>query len=72
MKVKPVEYCDAAVNTDLTCQDIQAMEEELLEVKENLEKSVSALKQSKEKHFFQFSSVKDDDNKIKFYTGFSS
>ena len=51
-------YCDAAVNTDVTCQDIEALERELLEENEKLQKSESACQLSKEKRFFQYNNIK--------------
>ena len=59
---------DAAVNTDLTMADILQLENQLCELKEDL----SQLKSKCDRLQFIIENVSDDDNKIKFYTGFST
>ena len=41
----------------MTCQDIEALERELLEENEKLQKSESACQLSKEKRFFQYNNI---------------
>ena len=57
---------DAAVNTDLTMADFLELENQLCEMKEDL----SQLKSKCHKLQFRNEDISDDDNKIKFYTGF--
>ena len=66
LKSKQVEYCDVAVNTDLTCQDIQTLEKELLEANEKLQKPESAYQKSEEKQFLKLKNIQDDDTKSNF------
>ena len=61
-------YSDAAVNTDLTMVDIEEIESQLREVKEELLQVKSEVK----KQQFRVENISDDDDKIKFYTGFSN
>ena len=67
--LKVMHACnDAAENTDLTMADILELENQLCEVKEEL----SQLKSKCNKLQFRIESISNDDNKIRFYTGFST
>ena len=49
-----VQYADAAVNTDLTRSDIEAIEKEVREVKDQLKESEQAYEVVKGKQKFRF------------------
>ena len=45
-----IQYADAAINTDLTCSNIEALEREVREVKDQLKQSEQAYEDMKGKH----------------------
>ena len=63
-----VQYADAAINTDLTCSNIEALERGVREVKDQLKQSEQAYEDVKGKQKFRFESITDDNDKIRFYT----
>ena len=61
-----VVYCGIGVNTDLIMQDIESLE--LKELNENLKETESKCQQQ----LFCVENIRDDDSKVKFYTGFTT
>ena len=66
------KYADVSVNTDLTYADIEALELEISKVKDKLQQSEQMCTDIKEKQKFRLESISDDDEKVRFYTGFAS
>ena len=66
------KYADAAVNTDLTFADIEALEGEVSKVKDQLQQSEQTCTDMKNKQKFRLESISDDNEKVRFYTGFAS
>ena len=56
------------MNIDLTMTDMDELETELKNAKEDLQRS----ELQQEKQVFQLENMKDDNTKVKFYTGFAS
>ena len=56
----------------MTCSDIEALEREVREVKDRLKESEQVYEDVKGKQKFRFESITDDNDKIRFYTGFST
>ena len=63
---------DASVNTDLTCVMLDSSEEELKRVKKKLGVSQKECDELEEKCVLQLSNIRDDNDKVRFYTGFST
>ena len=63
-----VVYCDAQTNTELTWLEIEDMKKELDATKKELEEC-NVLKQ---KQHLRLSNIQDNDEKVRFYTGFPS
>ena len=61
-------HCDAAMNTDLTMDDINELEKQLNEVKKDLKQ----VKDESEMQLFRVENTGSDDNKVKYYSGFST
>ena len=69
----PVPTCnDVGVNTDLTMVMLDSMEEELKKVKRKLIQVEKDCDELEEKQVLRLSNIKDDEDKVKFYTGFST
>ena len=69
---KVTKCSDSAVNTDLTCADIESLERELSEVKCQLQQSEQDQHDLKERQLFRLKHISDDDAKVRFCTGFST
>ena len=65
-------YCDAQTNTELTWLEIEDMEEELHATKKEIEECKAECSILQQKQHLRLSNIQDDDEKIRFYTGFSS
>ena len=65
-------YCDAATNTELTWLEIEDKEKELDVTKKKLEEYKAECSDLKQKQHLRLSNIQDDDDKVRFYTGFSS
>ena len=65
-------YCDAQTNTELTWLEIEDMEEELHATKKEIEEYKAECSILKQKQHLRLSNVQEDDEKVRFYTGFSS
>ena len=69
---KVMKRSNAAVNTHLTCANIESLEKELSEVKCQLQQFEQVQHDLKERQLFRFKNIGDDDAKVRFYTGFST
>ena len=65
-------YKDASVNTDLTYVILDSLEEELKSVKEKLRVSEKECEELEGKCVLRLSNIRDDNDKVRFYTGFST
>ena len=65
-------YCDAQTNTELTWLEIEDMEEELHATKKEIEEYKAECSILKQKRHLRLSNIQEDDEKVRFYTGFSS
>ena len=65
-------YCDAATNTELTWLEIEDMEKKLDVTKKKIEEYKAECSDLKQKQHLRLSNIQDDDEKVRFYTGFSS
>ena len=65
-------YCDAQTNTELTWLEIKDMEEELHATKKEIEEYKAEYSILKQKQHLRLSNIQEDDEKVRFYTGFSS
>ena len=65
-------YSNAETNTELTWFAIDEMESKLNEMTKQVEECRLECSSLKEKEHLRLNNIKDDDEKIKFYTGFSS
>ena len=63
---------DASVNTDLTCVMLDSLEGELKSVKNKLRVSEKDCDDLEEKCVLRLSNIRDDEDKVRFYTGFST
>jgi len=66
-----VTRCDAAVNTDLTGADLDGLERELRDLKDKLTQVECASENLRKQQTFRLGNISDDDNKVRFYTGFT-
>ena len=66
------EYKEVGVNTDLTGADIHFLERELSERKESVQQLNNECMDLKEKQHLHLKGIGDDDNKVRFYTGFAT
>ena len=66
------EYKEVGVNTDLTGADIHFLERELSERKESVQQLNNECMDLKEKQHLRLKGIGDDDNKVRFYTGFAT
>ena len=66
------EYKDVGVNTDLTGADLQFLEGELSELKDSVQQLNNECIDLKDKQHFRLKSIGDDNNKVRFYTGFAT
>jgi hypothetical protein len=63
-----ITHSDVAINTHLIMADIDSLETKLKEI----EKNVTEAECNYSKQAFRVENISDDDNKVKFYTGFST
>lgn len=65
-------YCDAQTNTELTWLEIEDMEKELDATKKEIEEYKAECSALKQKQHLRLSNIQEDDEKVRFYTGFPS
>ena len=65
-------YKHVSVNTDLTYVLLDSLEEELKNVKEKLRVSEKECDELEEKCVLRLRNIRDDNDKVRFYTGFST
>ena len=67
---REVIYCDAETNTELTWVELDEMENKLNEITKQVEECRLECSSLKEKQHLRLNNIKDDNEKLKFYTGF--
>ena len=65
-------YAEVGVNTDLTFADINSLEREISEVKDQVQQFKRKCEAMKRTQKFSLENIGDDDGKVRFYTGFST